>query len=97
MDGYTDYSIQEMPLGTPFFRLRVERFLRENALSLEEVDVYYAVLDKEDNIIAGAGLHRDIIKCVAVAPAFRSDHRIDKVQGMGFGGAGAAQDEHGQR
>ena len=47
MEQYKDYHIAEMPLGTPFFRAQVERFLGDNALAFEEVDSYYVVTDGE--------------------------------------------------
>ena len=69
---YAEIDIQEIPLSSPIFRKRVETFLIANGLRFEEVDSYYALLDKEGEIIAGAGLHNDVVKCVAVDSAARS-------------------------
>jgi [citrate (pro-3S)-lyase] ligase len=50
----------------------VEDFLGSNGLRLEEVDLYLAVLDADDRILAGGGLSRNLIKCVAVSEPARS-------------------------
>ena len=73
MEQYKDYHIAEMPLGTPFFRAQVERFLGDNALAFEEVDSYFVVTDGEGAILSGAGIKGDVIKCVAVAEEHRSE------------------------
>ena len=62
-----------MPLSTPYFHNKVEHFLSCNGLRLEEVDLYIAVLDADGRILAGGGLFKDIIKCIAVAPEARSE------------------------
>ena len=54
------------------FRRQVEDFLGSNGLRLEEVDLYRVVLDVNGAIIAGGGLYRDIIKCIAVSESARS-------------------------
>ena len=69
---YEEIDIQEVPLSSPIFKRRVETFLAANSLRFEEVDSYYVLLDREGEIIAGAGLHNDVIKCVAVDSAARS-------------------------
>ena len=73
MEQYKDYHITEMPLGTPFFRTQVERFLGDNGLAFEEVDSYYAVTGDDGVLLAGAGIRGDVIKCVAVDEAHRSE------------------------
>ena len=60
-------------MRSPFFHNKVERFLAANGLRLEEVDLYIAVQDADGNILAGGGLSKDIIKCIAVAPEARSE------------------------
>ena len=72
MEPFERIDIQELPLSVPTFRHRVEDFLGSNGLRLGEVDLYMAVLDGEGAILAGGGLQRDIIKCLAVSPAARS-------------------------
>lgn len=64
--------VQEIPLSKAFFRKRVEEFLNSNSLRLEKVDSYYAILDGDENILAGAGISGDVIKCVAVSEEARS-------------------------
>ena len=73
MEKYENRHISEMPLSSPFFRNKVERFLGENGLRMEALDVYYAIEDEDGNILAGVGLSRDIIKCIAVAEQARQD------------------------
>ncbi len=72
MDPFDRIDIQELPLSVPSFRRRVEDFLGENGLRLEKVDLYLAVLDDEGRILAGGGLFRDIVKCIAVSAPARS-------------------------
>ena len=72
MEPFDRIDIQELPLSVPSIRRKVENFLVRNALRLEEVDLYLAVLDDEGDILAGGGLRRDIIKCIAVSESARS-------------------------
>lgn len=73
METFGNYHIQETPLSSPFFRSKVESFLRANGLRMEALDVYYTVQTEDGSILAGAGLCADVIKCVAVAPEARSE------------------------
>ena len=73
MQSYREHNIQELPLSSPFFCHLVERFLGENGLRLEAVDVYCVIEDDSGHILAGAGLSGDIIKCIAVAAQARSE------------------------
>jgi len=66
METYVNFEIQEMPLSSPLLRSRVERFLGENGLSLEDVETYLAAVSPEGRIIAGAGIASNVIKCAAV-------------------------------
>lgn len=61
-----------MPLSSPFFRRKVESFLRANGLRMEGLEVYYTIQDSSGEILAGAGLEGDIVKCVAVSARARS-------------------------
>ena len=72
MEKYGYVDIQEMPLGSQFFRRKTEDFLAANDLRLEGVDIYLTVQDSEGQILAGGGLQKDIIKCVAVSQKARS-------------------------
>ena len=73
MDTFDRIDIQELPLSVPLYRRKVEDFLGRNGLRLEEVDLYLGVLDAEGGILAGGGLRRDLIKCIAVSEAARSE------------------------
>lgn len=53
-------------------RRQVEDFLGSNGLRLGEVDLYLAVLSADGTILAGGGLQRDILKCLAVSAEARS-------------------------
>ena len=53
-------------------RRQVEDFLGSNGLRLGEVDLYLAVLSEDGSILAGGGLQRDILKCLAVSAKARS-------------------------
>ena len=73
MEQYKNLDIVEVPLGSPHFHDKVERFLGANGLRMEAIDSYYAVQDADGNILAGAGISGDVIKCVAVSPDMRSE------------------------
>ena len=73
MQSYSKHNIQELPLSSQFFRKKVESFLGENGLRMEDLDVYCVIENEAGNILAGAGLSSDIIKCIAVAPEARSE------------------------
>ena len=72
MENFGNNHIQEMPLSSPFFRRKVESFLRANGLRMEGLEVYYTIQDSSGEILAGAGLEADIVKCVAVSAEARS-------------------------
>ena len=71
METYENIEIQEMPLSSPLLRSRVERFLGDNGLSLEDVETYLAAVSPEGRIIAGAGIASNVIKCAAVDASAR--------------------------
>ena len=73
MQSYSKHNIQELPLSSLFFRKKVENFLGDNGLRMEELDVYCAIENEAGDILAGAGLSSDIIKCIAVTPEARSE------------------------
>ena len=72
MEPFETIDIQELPLSVPMVRRQVEDFLGSNGLRLGEVDLYLAVLSAEGAILAGGGLQRDILKCLAVSAEARS-------------------------
>lgn len=71
----SEFEIRQLPLNNRRTRERVEAFLAANELRLDDVEQYYGIfrLD-EDEILAGGGLMRDIIKCVAVREDMREEH-----------------------
>ena len=73
MEQYKNLDIVEVPIGSPHFHSKVERFLGANGLRMEALDAYFAVQDADGNILAGAGIQGDIIKCVAVSSDMRSE------------------------
>ena len=81
-----NFEICDMPLSLKSNRTRVERFLADSGLRLEDVDYYAAVTDDEGNIIAGGGLQGNVIKCIAVGEAARetglSNRLISHLIGM---------------
>ena len=72
MEPFETIDIQELPLSVPSVRRQVEDFLGSNGLRLGEVDLYLAVLSEDGAILAGGGLQRDILKCLAVSAEARS-------------------------
>lgn len=72
MEPFERKDIQDLPLRIPSVCRKVEDFLGSNGLRLEEVDLYRAILDGDGRILAGGGLSRDIIKCIAVTEEARS-------------------------
>ena len=90
---YTEYEIRQLPLTLRACRQRVERFLAENSLRLDDVDYYagvYAVGD--DELLAGGGLKGNVIKCIAVGNRLRDEgmsnrlvsHLISRAHEQGF-------------
>ncbi len=69
------HYISEVPLSLNAVRRRVEAFLFANGLRLAPLDRYVVVTRDEDGdeILAGGGLDGNVIKCVAVSEATRSE------------------------
>ena len=59
-------------MSSPYFYTQLEQFLASNGLRMERLDRYLTV-QADGKILAGAGLYKDIIKCVAVAQEARSE------------------------
>lgn len=58
----------------PRQRRRIEKFLDDNGLRLDDVDYYAALVDDTtDEIVAGGGLKGGVIKCVAVADGHKGE------------------------
>ncbi len=76
---YNNFEICDLPLSLKSNRTRVERFLADSGLRLEDVDYYAAVTDDDGNIIAGGGLQGNVIKCIAVGEAARETGLSNKL------------------
>lgn len=66
-------EIQTLNPATPRQRQRIEAFLKRNALRIDDMNYYAAVLDDDGEMIAGGGLKDDVIKCVAVDNAHKGE------------------------
>ena len=76
---YDNFEICDMPLSLKSNRTRVERFLADNNLRLEDVDYYAVATDDEGNIVVGGGLQGNVIKCIAVGEAARETGLSNKL------------------
>ena len=76
---YNNFEICDMPLSLKSNRARVERFLADNGLRLEDVDYYAVATDDDGNIVVGGGLQGNIIKCIAVGEAARETGLSNKL------------------
>ena len=73
MLSYNNHDIGELSLSVPIFRDKLRLFLGENGLRMEEFDSYYVVESSGGEILAGAGIKGDVIKCVAVKESMREE------------------------
>ena len=86
-------EIQTLNPATPRQRQRIEAFLKRNALRIDDMNYYAAVLDDDGEMIAGGGLKDDVIKCVAVDNAHKGEaiantlvsHLISHANQEGYG------------
>ena len=76
---YNNFEICDMPLSLKSNRTRVERFLADNGLRLENVDYYAVATDDDGNIVVGGGLQGNVIKCIAVGEAARETGLSNKL------------------
>ena len=76
---YDNFEICDMPLSLKSNRTRVERFLADNGLRLEDVDYYAVATDDDGNIVVGGGLQGNVIKCIAVGEAARETGLSNKL------------------
>ena len=76
---YNNFEICDMPLSLKSNRTRVERFLADNGLRLEDVDYYAVATDDDGNIVVGGGLQGNVIKCIAVGEAARETGLSNKL------------------
>ncbi len=68
---YEEFEIRQIPLSLRFERSKAEEFLKANGLRLEEVDYYAGVFNCDDELLAGGGIHGNILKCIAVSDRLR--------------------------
>lgn len=73
------FEIQELPLTDRFTRERVERFLAGNGLRADRCDAYLAAVDEEGNLVAGGGIEKDVLKCLAVSPNLREEGLMSRL------------------
>ncbi|MCI7424604.1 MAG: triphosphoribosyl-dephospho-CoA synthase [Prevotella sp.] len=86
-------EIQTLNPATPRQRQRIEAFLKRNALRIDDMNYYAAMLDDDGEMIAGGGLKDDVIKCVAVDNAHKGEaiantlvsHLISHANQEGYG------------
>lgn len=86
-------EIQTLNPATPRQRQRIEAFLKRNALRIDDMNYYAAMLDDDGEMIAGGGLKDDVIKCVAVDDAHKGEaiantlvsHLISHANQEGYG------------
>lgn len=73
-------EIRTLLPSQPRSRCRIERFLADNGLRYDDMDYYAAVVDDDtDEIVAGGGLWRGIIKCVAVAEGHKGEALANRI------------------
>ena len=67
-------EIIQLNPAIPRQRRRIEQFLDDNGLRLDDVDYYATLVDETtDEIVAGGGLKGGVIKCVAVADGHKGE------------------------
>lgn len=67
-------EIIQLNPAIPRQRRRIEQFLGDNGLRLDDVDYYATLVDETtDEIVAGGGLKGGVIKCVAVADGHKGE------------------------
>lgn len=68
-----NFEIRSLPLSVKSYRNKVEKFLNDNDLRLDEVDYYAGVflVGEEDILLGGGGLQGNVIKCVVITNDLR--------------------------
>ena len=71
-----------MRIGTPFVgadRQGLEKFLQRQGLDYDESITYTVLLESDSGIAACGSCHNNVIKCVAVDPAYRGQNLLGAV------------------
>lgn len=71
-----------MRIGTPFVgadRQGLEKFLQRQGLDYDESITYTVLLESDSGIAACGSCHNNVIKCVAVDPAYRGQNLLGTV------------------
>lgn len=68
-----NFEIRSIPLSIKSYKNKVEKFLNDNDLRLDEVDYYAGVflIGEDDILLGGGGLQGNVIKCIAIADDLR--------------------------
>lgn len=86
-------EVRSLNPAVPHQRRQIERFLQACGLRYDDMDYYAVVADgASDEIIAGGGLCRSVMKCVAVAGGHKGEsvaniivsHLISRASGEGY-------------
>lgn len=73
MTMFGEYELRDMVLTVSSQRQMVETFLHSNGLRLDALDVFVGIFDNADELVGGGGLKGNVIKCVAINAALRSE------------------------
>lgn len=68
-----NFEIRSIPLSIKSYKNKVEKFLNDNDLRLDEVDYYAGVflIGEDDILLGGGGLQGNVIKCIAITDELR--------------------------
>ncbi len=68
-----NFEIRSIPLSIKSYKNKVEKFLNDNDLRLDEVDYYAGVflVGEDDVLLGGGGLQGNVIKCIAITDDLR--------------------------
>lgn len=68
-----NFEIRSIPLSIKSYKNKVEKFLNDNDLRLDEVDYYAGVflVGEDDILLGGGGLQGNVIKCIAITDDLR--------------------------
>lgn len=70
---FGEYELRNVALSVASQRQLVETFLHKNGLRLDALDTFIGIYDSAEELVGGGGLKGNVIKCVAISPALRSE------------------------